>query len=189
MMIKKRLDLFVLLLIVPFTVLLLGVSSVNTQQRETNETEKLTPLKQTVKKAGWRIPGLEAFTSVSQKTLLQVEGMAVTQKTYQANDEPVFELEGYFLDSVGNLVINSRSCVVRDLHSYGISDRIFAYGVRLVPISEDKDGGRIYYGAMYNLYYVDEDGDGIYETRLGSLKLPKLPEWAKTLNEKSRQNR
>jgi hypothetical protein len=165
-------------------VLLLSLRSDNkAQQAEIRDKSKPTFLNRAIKEEGWQIPQVTAFTILIQRSEKKVEDVEVVEKAYQANpSKPLFNLDGYYLNSDGGLIINTTTNAVHDLQSYEVKGKIFAYRVDLVPVTIQDDGTRVYMGAMYSVNYVDEDGDGKYETRYGSLNPPKLPEWVKMLS-------
>jgi hypothetical protein len=150
------------------------------------KTEKSTRLrKKTVKEDGWRVPGIDEYRKVSSVTEKQVKGVAVTQKVFEAEARPVVDLDGQTVGNIDAKGINVSQAVadekkrlfdVRGFSTYEVNGRVFAYGVTLVPVVIEKNI-RTYAGAMYSLFYYDEDGDGRFETRYSGLPLPGIPAW------------
>ena len=69
--------------------------------------------------------------------------------------------------------------VVRGFLSYQAGGRVFAYSFAAYAVTV-KDGFIIErYGAMGNIYYVDENGEGSFKRRQGARPLKSLPDWVK----------
>jgi hypothetical protein len=140
------------------------------------------PRKILVKKEGWLVPGQNYFKDVSEVVEKNIEGVAVTQKVLKAPTEIIVDVDG---NTVKPFVKRKSSVRLFSVYSFSVYEskgRIFAYGVDLVPVFfiRGKDyWEKSYAGAMYDLFYVDEDGDGIFESRYGGLPLRQLPDWVR----------
>ena len=138
------------------------------------------PRKVTVKKNGWLIPGRDNFKQVSKVLEKNIEGIDVTQKILEATEEVIVDGEGRSVKPLGERKPNVQLFSVRGFSVYESDGRVFAYGVALVPVFFErgkKYTQKMYAGAMYNLFHVDEDGDGIFEARYAGLPLRELPDW------------
>ena len=94
-------------------------------------------------------------------------------------DLPQADIDFYYMRGDGHLYVRTSSLAVQHLSSYSVNGRPFAYRVSLVPVNLRSDGSREYIGAVFILYYYDEDGDGKFETRYGDLTRLKMPDWYK----------
>ena len=55
--------------------------------------------------------------------------------------------------------------------------KTFAYRVEAIPFGINQHGGKSYAGAILTAYYVDEDGDGTFETYYINKMPDKIPDW------------
>ena len=131
-----------------------------------------------VRRGGWAVPGFNRTLVASATRLVDIGGREVQKKKLQLPQEPLTDVEFFYTQNNGDLVVNSVAFVVRDLFSFQVADKVFAYEVRLVPVSVGEGGVRTYAGAMVTLHYFDEDGDGNFETRYGNLRTLHIPVWA-----------
>jgi hypothetical protein len=196
-MMKKGIGLLVTAVAMLFTIQPCSTIMAGTQQQNSMKTEKSAkPRKKVVKQDGWRVPGVDEYTTVSRVKERQVNGVAVTQKVFETKARPVVDLEGNTVDNVDQKGINVTHQIakkkkqlfdVRDFSTYEVNGRVFANGVTLVPVAIEEHV-RVYLGAMYSLFYYDEDGDGRFEARYSGLPLPRTPEWVGTArNSRSHQ--
>jgi hypothetical protein len=140
------------------------------------------PRKVMVKKEGWLIPGRDDFKQVSKVVEKNIDDVAVIHRILEAPTEIIVDVDGNRVKPFVRRKSDVRLFSVRGFSVYESNGRVFAYGVALVPVFFIRGKNyweKTYAGAMYNLFYVDEDGDGIYESRHGGLPLPKLPEWVR----------
>jgi hypothetical protein len=140
------------------------------------------PPKIMVKKEGWLIPGRDSFKQVSEVVKKNVEGVAVTQKVLEAPTEIIVDMDGNRIKPFVRRKSDVSCFSVRGFSVYESKGRVFAYGVALVPVFFIRGKNyweKIYAGAMYNLFYVDEDGDGVFESRSSGFALRELPEWVR----------
>lgn len=138
--------------------------------------------KAVVKKEGWLIPGRDDFKQVSKVVVKNIEGVDVTQKELVSPAEIIVDVDGSRVKPFVRRKSDVRLFSVRGFGVYESNGRVFAYGVNLVPVFfiRGKDyWEKAYAGAMYNLFYVDENGDGVFESRYGGLPLRQLPEWVR----------
>jgi hypothetical protein len=138
------------------------------------------PRKVVVKREGWLIPGRDDFKQVSKVVEKNIEGVAINQKVLDARTEIIVDVDGNRIKPFVRRKSNVPLYSVRGFSMYESNGRVFAYGVDLVPVSFIRGKNyweKTYAGAMYNLFYVDEDGDGIFESRYSGLPLRQLPGW------------
>jgi len=142
-----------------------------------------TSLRKVINQGGWEIPGRSSFQTVSSTRQKEIDEVSTTIIVYTSRTETFVRLDGYSLSDNNVLIINSGQCLVKDLLAYQYEGRVFAWEARLVPVTdiEKEKGSATYPGATYNLFFVDHDGDGNFETRLGSLGLKEVPLWVKEL--------
>ena len=133
-----------------------------------------------LKKEGWLIPGRDYFRKLSKVAEKETEGVAVTHKILEAPAEIFVDAEGR---RVEQLFVRRKPDVmfyaVRRFSVYESGGRAFAYEVGLVPVFVNRGRNywaKTYAGAIYIVFYVDEDGDGVFESRYSGWPLRELPE-------------
>lgn len=133
-----------------------------------------------VKKEGWLIPGRDYFRKLSRVVEMKIEGVAVTHKILEAPAEIIVDAGGHRVKPFVRRAPEAALFAVRGLGTYESNGRVFAYGVDLVPVFVVRGENYwelTYAGAMYVLFYVDDDGDGVFESRYAAARpLRELPE-------------
>lgn len=185
-MMKKIISLLVVLAATLFIMQDRSPIRAGAQQQSDIKTKKSARTrKKVVKQDGWRVPGVDEYRTVDTVLKKQINDIEVTQKVFKSEARPVVDLDGNTVGDINQQGINvtlqtakkkRRLFDVRGFSTYEVNGRVFAYGVTLVPVVIEENI-RIYAGAMYSLFYCDEDGDGRFETRYSGLPLPKTPEW------------
>ena len=135
-----------------------------------------------VKKEGWIVPGRDSFNQVSKILEENIEDVNVTQKILKAQNEIFVELSGKTVEPFVKRKSAAQRFVIHGVTAFESKGHVFAYAVYLVPVSVIRGKNyweKVYMGAMYSVFYLDENGDGIFESRYGSFNLPKLPEWVR----------
>jgi hypothetical protein len=140
-----------------------------------------------IRKNGWRVPGAEEMGTLVRIEQAEMGGIKVNKRILRSysETEPLAIVDFFSTDAEGNVSISSGLFTVRTLIEYEANGNIFAYQVALIPTDANRNGTRTNLGVAYTFFYVDEDGDGNFETRNDSGKLPGVPDWAKTGNAKS----
>lgn len=161
-------------------VLALSGRAVESRPTVVMETDSSPQLFKVTRQRPWLIPGEKQFSSVLKTGNEQIGGALVQSKTFQCLGElPQSEIDFYYMRGDGQLYVRTLPLAVQHLSSYSLDGRTFAYRVSFVPVDVRSDGSREYVGAVFILYYYDEDGDGKFETRYGDLTSLKLPDWYK----------
>lgn len=132
-----------------------------------------------VKKEGWLIPGRDYFRKLSRVAVKDVEGVAVTHKILDAPFEVIVGGGGLRVNPYARrrsgVILHS----VREVSTYEANGRVFAYGIKLVPVVFTRGRNyweKSYLGAMHVMFYIDDDGDGVFESRYAGWPLRELPE-------------
>jgi hypothetical protein len=142
------------------------VASLFTVGKQTPEPgNKSRPVqKPAVKKEGWAIPASNHFQKPQAFERKVIDETEVLYQVvhHEEKDEPLVDVDGneVKLESARE---GQRLFAVRSVTAYSLDDRVFAYAALLVPVAID-NGARNYAGAMYQLYFYDEDADGVFET-------------------------
>lgn len=131
-----------------------------------------------VKKTGWSLPGSPETLGTSKAWTTSLGSSAVLKRQLQLSSEPLYTLERFIVED-RVLVISSQTCVVREIYALEVARRVFAYEAVLVQVELLNDGRRQYVGTAYRLYFYDDDGDGIFESRYTSLPSQVVPNWAR----------
>jgi hypothetical protein len=162
---------------IAFLVLLGAMASLQIHLATAQESRKVT-----VNKDGWLVPGRDDFKRESKVIGENIQGVEVTNRIMESPTEIFVDGSGKRVELFAKRKSNGLVFSVRGFSVYEVNGRIFGYGVTLVPVDVTRRG-KLYYksyiGAMYSLFYLDEDGDGIFESRYGGLPLPQLPDWAR----------
>ncbi len=130
---------------------------------------------------GWHIPGLDAAGTVERVEHHRATNGDYIRKSFLNAHRPLVEVEHYSVGPSGQLQIGVTTCIVYEIQACERGGTTFAYIVNLNPVSVDIHGRRTHMGAMYLFGFVDEDGNGSFETRLNYLDKVTIPEWAKAL--------
>ncbi len=145
----------------------------------TFSSNRLSSNKKVVNKNGWDIPGLKSFNVLPETEEVEVDSIKVKKKIFRSSEEPITKLELYSVDENGTIHVSSITCAVRHLFAYEFNNKLFAYQTILIVTNVLSNKTRVYMGAAYSLFYYDEDGDGLFETRIGASMLQEIPEWSK----------
>lgn len=130
-----------------------------------------------VKLGGWNIPEFAANQSTSKSDIV-VDNRTVTLRGYRLKDGAYGTLDNYSLDPNNVLLLRSRSVELENIASYSADNKIFAYQVVCVPFGVADDGSKMLAGSMIRVFYFDEDGDGLFETRYVNSEFPNfIPNW------------
>jgi hypothetical protein len=163
-----------------FLVLLGAILSLQIHLVSAQESQK--PHKVTVNKDGWLVPGRDDFKKESKVIEKNIDGVEVTHRIMESPAEIFVDVSGKTVELFAKRKSDALILSVRGFSVYEANGRVFAYGITLVPVDVTKRG-KLYYksyiGAMYSLFYLDENGDGIFESRYVGLPLPSLPDWAR----------
>jgi len=150
-------------------------------QSSTSEKVKIDgtyPSMTIIRLEGWSIPSLKTDLKV-QPSSVDIDGNVVTKSALMTEDRLV-DFESFYIDDRGVLKILTQKCRLRSLVSFGKGSRVFAYQAVFNLLSDTKQRESL--GAIYMVYFVDYDGDGLFEQRLQTSKLPSLPNWVKSSN-------
>ena len=135
-------------------------------------------------KNGWEIPGL-SISKVKQTSILEIEGKRIQVHNYGdyrlSPNPPVVKMLKRVGKSDDTFELLEKEVVLRSLVEYCIHGKPFCYSILVASMV----GGRET-GAMQQIAFYDEDGDGIFETRepvgvpdVNRLHWIELPEWVK----------
>lgn len=132
---------------------------------------KPTALNKVVSRNGWSIPQYEEKEFVN-KALVEIQGTPFIVNKYKLQRTLSMQLDYYLLTPNNTLITNEREVDVRVVRSYLTNDeRVFAYELNCVPPGV---------GTLIIAYFLDEDGDGKFETRyITDRALDVVPAWVK----------
>ncbi|MBX7062228.1 MAG: hypothetical protein K1X52_11255 [Pyrinomonadaceae bacterium] len=135
-----------------------------------------------IKVAGWEIPKAERASNAKTWNV-RIDNRPAQRIEMLVDKEQRLQLEGFTLGkstleekSSLTLTINTQFCSVKSVFAYERNAKRFAYEVLFVPLAV-KDGIEIPAAAVYNVMFVDNDGDGRFEERYGAFKLKSVPSW------------
>src|SRR5215218_6595793 len=115
---------------------------------------------------GWDIPGRDQAGAVEYSELRSSPDGDFLFNRFLNQKRPLVEVEHFSFTKQGDLSIGATTCIVYEIGGCERGGRTFAYLVVLNPVRVDIHGQRTHVGAVYYFIYVDEDGDGSYETRV-----------------------
>ena len=168
----------ILLLTTLFVLTPCGPAVKSSVDLSTSETQSFPQLFRVSRQTPWLIPGASEFSTVLRTSNEQIGGALVQARIFQCSGElPIADVDFYYMRGEGQLYVRSPLLAVQNLSSYSLNGRTFAYRAAFVKVDVRSDGNREYVGAVFILYYYDEDGDGKLETRYGDLTNVKLPDW------------
>jgi len=145
MKIKKIIKVFVFVI----SLIALQISSASGQAQQYNKV---------INKKGWKIHKTENL-EIKNETQIEIEEIDVTEKKFQiGKDKPYITL------------IENLDCEFRNLSSYSINKKTFAFEGNCVLFKTDGDM-QYYTRAMMRLFIFDEDGDGKFESSYNSSKM------------------
>ena len=108
----------------------------------------------------------------------------MVRKLYVLTDYLPIDLDTYYLDSNNNLSLSTTIVTPKNILTYSYGGKTFMYDVScILGAIKNKDGSKIegnvgLAGTMITVYYVDEDGDGKFESRFEKPNKPnKIPDW------------
>ncbi len=166
-----------------FSLALLGFVCINMfvsnaqTDKENTARQGLLPIPRIIKKEGWAIP--LTINQVPNKVGVKyIDGLVIETKALLPEERPI-DFENYYSRSDNEIIISANRCLVRNFIAFESKGKRFAYQVIYNPLGKDyeKDGNLI--AAVYNIFYVDKDGDGLFDERLQQTQFPPLPEWVK----------
>jgi hypothetical protein len=140
-----------------------------------------------IRKNGWTVPGRDDSSTLVRIETTEIEGVEVHKRLLRSYSEiePLATVDFFTTDSQGNLNISSGLFSVRNMIEYEAKGNIFAYEVTIIPTDAKRDGTRTTLGVAYTFFYVDQDGDGNFETRIDGGQRLSTPAWVKTGNAKA----
>lgn len=144
------------------------------------QTDSLPQVYKVTRHRGWKISGQDQCSTPLKTGAEHVDGVEVQTKTFRCLGElPLTEMEFYYSNGDGKLLVRPELLALRNLWSYSIDGQTFAYRAAYLKVDIKSDGSREYAGVVLLFNYYDEDGDGKFETRYGDLAKIKLPDWYK----------
>lgn len=129
-------------------------------------------------KNGWQIPDIGRSKLISEETV-SVKGKQVSQKIYKP------EYEAKYGMGFATLTINKKIASILKMTdivsftTYSVNDSTFAYRLDTKELDTVK-------GEEFIVFYLDENGDGKFETQyLHRDELPLIPKWTKSNKKKA----
>lgn len=131
---------------------------------------------------GWRVPCLGDLGKVTPLNDSVVENVTVHVKKHELLAENLVGVEGCRPEGKETKEARDKPFAVREFFTYEVNGKIFAYQIRFTFIEVGRNNSITYFGAQYNAYYFDEDGNGTFQIRCrtkGAKGLENLPAWVK----------
>ena len=161
--------------------------SIGTYSQSSDDSKPtLLRLEKIIKQDVWEIPDLS-----NEKSFYLTRSDGIFIKSYSFIQKvPPQKFEYYSLDEKDkSLKVFSRDCALRNSESYSVNGKIYAYSFICVPIAYGdaiNEKGEIVgksmtlIGITLSFSLFDEDGDGKFETKYLTDKLPEVvPDWIK----------
>ena len=109
-----------------------------------------------IKTAGWSVPKTEGL-QILEKTEVDLGGFRVLRIDFKlTKPRPFVTLE------------NGNKCELNSLSTYTARGETFGVGYDCIMFGHDPRYGKFYFGGIGNMSFVDDDGDGKFETRVSS---------------------
>jgi hypothetical protein len=145
--------------------------TVVTEQRQSRDPEVV------FNSSGWEIPAYR-IKSDSVETRL-IGGRNVIFRSYSVKKNYDVNFDLYWVDENSAVHVESRSVEVVGVTTAEIEGKIFEKYVSYATVGVAENGSKAYGGRLINVFYFDDDGDGIFESRYdASRPFEKLPKWA-----------
>lgn len=142
--------------------------------------EKVFPrkMKKIIKKHGWDVVKEMNFTSQHDFPVKfqNIDGVPVKITLSGKYPEQTCKLENYLMRSKEELEIQQIGCKVYSIFSYEFNGKIFAYKFDFAAI-DLKTNNQL--GMIIPTYYIDNDGDKVFEELNTSMELETVPDWVK----------
>jgi len=138
------------------------------------------PVKRIIKKDGWIIPEHLKEQDGRERQLV-ISDKSVTIKGFHVRNYYSFPLDQYYLNENSELFLFSRIVEVAGVSTVSINGKTYAILVRFSQLgyAEGRPPIRTYVGPPIEVGYLDDDGDGKFETRFDASKpLDVSPKWA-----------
>lgn len=156
----------------------LGISPVTVEGQDRSVPRSSNSLYSVIDEDGWPIPHSPADKKMP-KTDRTIQGVSVSEIRYKLGLEPESKLVLYSLRDDGVLVQRRLHVALRALAALEFGGRTFAYHCTYLQVGISDSVGKAYFGPPIDIYYVDANADGSFETRIYSPRgdLDKLPDW------------
>lgn len=146
-----------------------------------NETHNYKTISKIIKTHGWNLPILEEKDLFPPQSAL-IENYPVVIQSYKLKTPVDLNLDFYAVRAADNSLVSfSKNIETTGFSAYIADGKTFAYKFYGVITGYAEKGYRIYAGAALTVDYVDEDGDGKFETcylNSSRNKHPsKIPDW------------
>lgn len=175
-------------------VFLLSAPIIFAQIEKSDDAPKSQKVVELVRRAGWEIPDVSSGKFLLQRTDF-IEETPVVIKIYDFRQQEIpLKLESYFLSNNALLIApHPLECELYNVTSFEAKEKIFAYKLSCVPIqitegtatkrTSKRDrkivtySSKVRMGALIWFFYLDKDGDGKFETKYDTSKMPAIPAW------------
>ncbi|MEP6903256.1 MAG: hypothetical protein ABJA66_16015 [Actinomycetota bacterium] len=139
-----------------------------------NQSAKLS---KSIKFGGWTIPEIKD-AEVIDNDICKMQNSSVARKLYKLKKRFYTQQDFYSLNSNGILTVETQYLAITTVLTYNYNEKTFAYCIQYIPYGVSKNGGRALYGFPVTVFYVDEDGDGKFESRYAESDFPnEVPDW------------
>lgn len=180
----KKTSLFVFAVFILGTLLALTAAGQTDDQSSSPAKVNKTPqfIKKVVKPEGWDFMPAKKLSETAAISHAKIDGIDIVSEEIGFEEELVMDYVNYRLDEGGGLMVYSVPCrpvSVMSLRARA-STKIFGYklGCTCIAIDENRRITATYL-CSHPISYIDEDGDGIFESRYHALSLKSLPDWVK----------
>jgi len=151
--------------------------------------------KKEINKEGWDLPllsqaveGYENEAAFFDKApSIRKDEISVTKQFFRLKSP--FQIERKTISSKESNIVTTNYLEAKSFITFSVNGKIFAYSIAYTGAysSEGEDvidgttyrGTSGYTGCMACFFYLDEDGDGIFEARYSTWQLPLVPDWVK----------
>lgn len=158
------------------------VSDAQEKGRMEKGNDKPVLINKVIRLAGWDIPTIKESELISSGQIIKDE-QTIEAKLYKLQNSFDVKLDTYSLNSDNSLNTSFENVEVKNVVSYSLSGKIFAYRVLSVGVVNNPNGSKVFKGLLYQTYYSDEDGDGNFETRYIGNDVPiQVPSWISSIN-------
>lgn len=141
------------------------------QSDEQKTPQKIRSASKNIRQGGWAIPKTR-YTPNKKSVKDTIDGIEVQRRSVTPYAR-IVDYENYFIQSNSELTISSQKRRLDVIVEISVKGKVFAYEVTYSPYL----GENINVTGIFEVFYVDNDGDGLFEERLHAIELKTVPKW------------
>ena len=163
-------------LVVILILVVMGFESDAQRQIENPEMKgAIKSVELTIRPEGWLIPEGRRKIPVKKSSTL-IDGV-VLQREVLSVIKPIMNYEDFYICENNKLKVTTEKRKLQWIVALSVKGKTFAYEALYAPYL----GPNSNVDAVFSVYFLDNDGDGKFEERIQSTKIPTVPAWIREL--------